>query len=337
MFHTKIHNKLGKPEIAQWQELWNELPDAHPFNAPGWLLAFQKTFPHKRYCTYFFYDSKELVAVLPVEKRYFIGMTFLSHPDQPQEYLDRSALLAHARKDLGAYITDTLARDGHTTLSAVPENLLKIFPKNRNVCMTHKADNLFLETAREAFSAMSVKARANTQRRLRKVEKDLAFTIHKKDLATHFEVLATLEQKSNRAARGITLFTNAEAVRLYKNFFRTMSDAMRICVLELGGRPIAASCGFHFRDTYLSTFKTYDDHFRTLGPGKLLYHYLHLSLKEENVSKIDFSIGADAMKKEFAHGTRRLYTVQISRNPVIRSLWHLKSTLRRIYHNLKTE
>lgn len=75
---------------------------------------------------------------------------------------------------------------------------------------------------------------------------------------------------------------------------------LRLAVLEVGGRQIAAEVGLLSGDTYHFWFPIYDRDFARFSPGALLSYETLSRLAEEGVGFADFGPGAESYKRVFA-------------------------------------
>lgn len=106
---------------------------------------------------------------------------------------------------------------------------------------------------------------------------------------------------------------------------------LRVAVLEVEGRQIAAEVGLLSGDTYHFWFPIYDRDFSRFSPGALLSYETLSVLADEGVSFADFGPGAESYKRVFADPGPEVLEGDIHVDPFITGLRDLVSRTREVH------
>lgn len=101
---------------------------------------------------------------------------------------------------------------------------------------------------------------------------------------------------------------------------RQESFGVRVAVLEVGGRQIAAEAGLLSGEAYHLWFPTYNAEFSRFSPGALLTFETLRALADEGVAYADFGPGAEDYKRAFADPGRLVIEGDITADPFMEGL-----------------
>ena len=101
---------------------------------------------------------------------------------------------------------------------------------------------------------------------------------------------------------------------------QTPEFGLRIAVLEVAGRPIAAEAGLLSGGAYHLWFPTYDPEFSKFSPGALLTFETLRALADEGVACADFGPGAEPYKNAFADPGREVLEGDITVDPLLEGI-----------------
>jgi len=130
-----------------------------------------------------------------------------------------------------------------------------------------------------------------------------------------------LENKSHKKSKRISLFEKQHMRKLYRALVKNGSEHIGIAFLYFRGKAIAHRFGFFYGRTFLSVHVAFDDQFRTLGPGKLLLYHCLEYFRSKNIEILDFSVGDNYLKEQFADSNIRQFHIFHSNSFLVRSWW----------------
>lgn len=88
----------------------------------------------------------------------------------------------------------------------------------------------------------------------------------------------------------------------YEEFYRDQAfhnDSVHLSCLTLDGKIIATHIGYLYNKRFYYLMPSYDHHYGTYSPGRVLAYYLIRECFEQGVEIFDFSIGNEAYKYEW--------------------------------------
>jgi len=304
MYKIEEQKKVDSEHRAQWQKLWESIPDAHFFNSPAWYQSYLDVFGNEKSIVFFCYQEKDLVGVIPLvlTKRY--GIKALASIDEKYKFLDRSTILL-AKKDpvLAGYLLKKIGQKYHLYLAELEEENVKIFKNSgQKQIIEFSTTCPRMSISEDVLANVSAKQKKSLCKKLRKNKKDISFEMHRDNLEEHLETIFQLEGKSHKRDKGISLFEKQHMRKLYRTLVKNGCENVGIAFLHYKGRPIAHRFGFFYRKTFLSVHVAFDDQFRKLGPGKLLLYHCLEYFRKNNVEILDFSVGNNYLKQQFADG-----------------------------------
>jgi len=87
------------------------------------------------------------------------------------------------------------------------------------------------------------------------------------------------------------------------------NEALDLCLLKVGGRPVAVHLSFIFKKKYYYYIPSFSEEFRTYSVGRLLMLYSMEKAFGSGLKEFDFLIGGEPYKFDWATGQRRLFSL----------------------------
>lgn len=164
------------------------------------------------------------------------------------------------------------------------------------------------------LQSRSAHVRQEMRRKRRKLEKagrlEYAVTSTPQECATAMNDIFTVEAKSWKQQEGTSFPTEAGASAFYTKLARLAAERgwLRLYVMYLDGAPIAHVYGVEHRHEYLALKTSYDQEFRDLSPGSVLFEFAVRDAFERGLTAFDM-LGVEARwKNDLATDGRRLGT-----------------------------
>jgi CelD/BcsL family acetyltransferase involved in cellulose biosynthesis len=144
-----------------------------------------------------------------------------------------------------------------------------------------------------------------------------------------------IEKRSHKKAKGIDLFSEEDASKLYYAFLENAPENCMIGYLSENGRKIAHVFGFAYKRTFLCTHMAFDEKYVNIGAGKIIIFKLLEELCDLEFCAFDFSKGDSQVKRELMSSFPSQYNLFFSRNAPVLFWWKLAIFLRSIVKNAK--
>jgi len=197
-------------------------------------------------------------------------------------------------------------------------------PAGYRVVAEHGPDSPYLDlpaTYDELLAAKSRNFRSQLGRRRRGLEKEgeLVFrtTTGGEDLDRDLDAVFRVEAAGWKSDEGTAILSDARAERLYRGFAKAASERgwLRLHLLELDGRAIAAdySCVFAGGEFLLKT--GFDEEWGRLSPGLVLRGEVLRQAIEAGLGYYDFLGGPDHYKMRWTEELRPRVTLRAFRGP----------------------
>lgn len=148
------------------------------------------------------------------------------------------------------------------------------------------------------------------RRKRRKLENagclDMEIGTTEADLRRLGELVASIEEHSWKRVRHSAM-TDSHQSDFYAEVFGRSAEAgwLRIYLLRLDGRPIAHICGVEHRGVFYALKTSYDEGFKSLAPGAVLFWMALEDAFDGGIERVEFLGGSSRWKLELATGCRR--------------------------------
>ena len=319
-------NHLQQKHLSQWESLWRSVPDSHFFNSSKWFLSYIQAYKVDHYQVFFCYKKDELFAVLPFVRTRKFGVKVLANISNKYKFLDRSALLFKTNDiALVQNILDEIGSKHDLYLAEIEGKYAQLFKEVKQKPLiefsTHCPRMVIPED--DVLRNVSKKQRNSLKQRLRKNSDKLSFSMYRDDLESHLQTMFKIENESHKGNKKISIFSRRDIRNLYKSIIRNAPEMVGIAILYYDGAPIAHRFGYFYHDVFLSVHIAFDNAFRHLGPGKMLIYYCLEYFKKNNVRLLDFSVGDNDLKRQFADGRITQYNIYYSGSGLIMKWWSL--------------
>lgn len=322
-----ISNFAELEEFAPtWERLWQSNPDREVFQHFNWARAWWQSFGSRfQLCVLVVYEGGEARLVLPLVHRRG-ELRFLGEP----QYADMLCCHPHPERLL-ALALETLLQsttewkectlhglrpDSHLVRAwgGLPLHLRR----SMQLALTHSCPTIPLGEKRDVVLG-SLLAGKHTRRRLQKLQKAGVVSFRHVENQTEAQEQLTHFFRSHRrrcaALAKQSYFDEPELCDMVRALVAqfNLRKEFRFGVLELNGRPLAWSLGFHSNGKYSYYQQTFDLDAEEYAPGEVLLYYL-LSYAKENVEReFDFLRGDEFFKQRFATQVNPLYTLYFQR------------------------
>jgi CelD/BcsL family acetyltransferase involved in cellulose biosynthesis len=183
---------------------------------------------------------------------------------------------------------------------------------------TYIAPYIRIETSWDAYwRSLSKNLRSDSRRRLKKLEAEMggvSFRIldDREEISTNLNVLMN-QHIARRDARDYSLFRSPA----YRSFYTALAEAfsitgaLSIAAMQVGGRTAALSLGFTYGGKYLDLAPSFDEALAKYSIGRLLMAYTIEQSFKANLDEFDLGAGAELYKFEWKPKIRQLYTVTL--------------------------
>jgi CelD/BcsL family acetyltransferase involved in cellulose biosynthesis len=309
---------------AGWQCLWQADATAEIFQSFAWARAWWQCFGNGlKLCTPVVYANHEPLLILPLVQR---GDTirFLGSPQS--DYCDvlcpetRTAeLLAVALQALVQSFPgwkECIFRD-LPSRGRMARHWHELPPELRGLLRLKRAYTcptiLFEGRRNEVLDPLL--AKKHLRRRLNKLEK--AGRLSFRHIETTVEAQEQLTQFIQCHRRRCALLAKSSAFEAEetRRFLRVLAEQLdlrnqlRFGVLELDGRPLAWSLGFHVNGKFAFYQQTFDMDAADYAPGEVLLYHLLLYAKDNIQREFDFARGDEFFKSRFATDTLQSWSL----------------------------
>ena len=105
-----------------------------------------------------------------------------------------------------------------------------------------------------------------------------------------YDTIASIENRSWKTDSGSGITANDQQRQFYRQLFKAAAEngRLRLWILQLGDLPIAYEVGVVQGETYDSVHGSYDEEFRRVSPGTVLFGKVIEDLISEGVKQLDF-------------------------------------------------
>jgi CelD/BcsL family acetyltransferase involved in cellulose biosynthesis len=182
-----------------------------------------------------------------------------------------------------------------------------------DVCPGLQLDNLSWDTY---VSSLGPSHRANLRRRIRYLERHFTLVFQHAETESqrleYMKVFVSLHHKRWDTRYGSNALKNDSLLRFHEEFSQLALQRgwLRLFLLQLDGRPVAAIYGFRYGDTFYYYQSGFDPDYATRSVGLVA---LGLSIRNainNGVLEYDLLRGAEAYKFLWSNTTRELMTLQ---------------------------
>jgi CelD/BcsL family acetyltransferase involved in cellulose biosynthesis len=295
----------------EWAALHARCPDASPFQSPAWLLAWLETFRPERPWALAIRDGGRLVALLPC----FVWRGGMDGAAQltllGNGISDRLDLLAEPGRAAAAApaVFERLGRDDGlwTTLDwrdlpAASPLLAGPLPGRSGREDEEPCPARPLPTdPDEVLAALPRKRRDELRRRGRRLAETGAVAVRRADAASlerDLEALLALHGRrwGERGEDGVLADPQVEAFHRAAAPRLLAAGLLRLHLLELDGRPLAAHYGFRHGATAYSYIHGFDPAVAVFAPTSLLLLAVMEEATREGATTFDFLRGREPYK-----------------------------------------
>ncbi|MEA1925960.1 MAG: GNAT family N-acetyltransferase [Patescibacteria group bacterium] len=264
--------------------------------------------------------------MLPFIRTRKFGVKVLANISSKYKFLDRSALLFRTNDTtLAQDILNEIGSGHNLYLAEIEEKYIQLFRELKQKPLiefsTYCPRMVIPED--DILRKVSKKQRNSLKQRLRKNSDKLSFTMYRDDLENHLRTMIKIENESHKRNKKISIFSRRDIRNLYRSIIQNAPEMVGIAFLYYDGAPIAHRFGYFCHDVFLSVHIAFDNAFRHLGPGKMLLYYCLEYFQDNNVRLLDFSVGDNDLKRQFADGRVTQYNVYYSRSGLVMKWWSL--------------
>lgn len=297
---SKIYNALDDQLQKEWESLWASSQNSHFFNSPMWFLTCLKTYRYSKVLILTVYSDSQLVAVLPLVRAKKLGISVLMCPGGV--FLDRSSLLlADINENLLLHIAKTLSKLGNFYLAEVEKNLAdslcQIFPLILKFPQP-LSTSPYLPLESDPLRFVPSRHRSEINSILRKCQANISTSFISPSTQSDLQTIVELEKVSSKDKKHTEIFNNPNTLLFFRNLIDISPKSVGIILLCFDGQPIAGDIGYIYNSTFRGFYTAYDNHFRHLGPGKLLKYITAQELTKRGFVCYDLSRGLANYKSE---------------------------------------
>jgi CelD/BcsL family acetyltransferase involved in cellulose biosynthesis len=203
--------------------------------------------------------------------------------------------------------------------SEVYAGLRQALPGHRRRCLLHGVlPRPILEIATDWESFLRSKPR-HFRNELRRKEKNLERAGAARvligtaagDCQAILDDVMRIEANSWKQQAGTSFTADARAGRFHGTLARRWAekDALRVYLLYLGAEPVAHIFGAVHRGTYYALKTSYDERYRSVSPGAVLFGHAVRDAFERRFTTFDFLGEESRWKDDWATGMRRLVDI----------------------------
>jgi hypothetical protein len=311
--------------LKEWDKLWKESSYAHIFNAPEWFLMYQKIYKKRQYQIITLREKTELVAVFPLVKEKKTGIKTYQNPGG--KYLDRSTLLIkELDEELLKVLLVSLKKLGNINLSEMPEEIAKkISQLDKDFSIRVASINPYLIIDDDPLRHPSSSIKKDIANTLAK-HPQLEFHSFSGDNESLKKAIA-IDRKSAKMKQGKATFVNNSERLFFNTLLETYKKDFIVDIISLDGTPFVYSIGIRYKNIFHGINTSYDEAYKQLQPGKLLFHFIINNLQKEKIHVYDFSRGTSPLKREFAPLAVTQYDLFYAKQGWIKSWWSLTDRL----------
>ncbi|MFN2525276.1 MAG: GNAT family N-acetyltransferase [Actinomycetota bacterium] len=320
-------------DLGEWRDLLGRDPERHIFATPEWSRAWWEEFPkNKDLLVLTLRRDGESFAIAPLYRKNDPGRQILRFVGglELTDYLG-PICSPEDRDQAAAGLIDWLLStdeewdtfDAHNL--PVPlgfaDQLVDHADRSRlnfSIEQEEITGILELPPSWDAYlTALEGKERHELRRKLRRLEReasDAAFRSATEDSLAHDLKIFFAMHRGTEGHKGH--FMRPEIA----TFFTRVAEAfmphgrLRLDFLELAGRPVAATFGLRYEDTFYLYNSAYEPDLARLSPGLVLVAHLVQDAIDAGVKKFDFLRGPERYKFELGATPVPLHNVRIA-NP----------------------
>jgi CelD/BcsL family acetyltransferase involved in cellulose biosynthesis len=306
----------------EWIELWERTPNAGPFQHPDWLLAWWQHIGDGKLLVLTAYEGAALVAVAP----------FYIYSDQASG-VRQLTLLGNGIADRGDIL---ICEETPEAEQALGESMLthrkhwncydfRDVPANSSlvplVCQkiggSISEDTPHVVISLDAWKAggsgeLPARALADLRRRRRRAEEfgrvrlELA---HVQNVDRALERLFALHAARWHARGEAGVLAQSSLESFHRDIAERFAGRgwLRLHLLYIGDRLIAANYGFCVKRRAYSYIGGFDPEMATLGPGRIIVHEMIKYAVEEGAEEFDFLRGDEEYKRRWGGEARQQY------------------------------
>ncbi len=320
-FRSQIKNQIDESLNKDWQELWEKSEMRHFFNSPKWFLATSKNVPESKIKIITIYDKEKLIAIYPTILTKKFGIPAYSGPGG--DFLDRSTLLIESTDPyLLNFLFSELLKIGNVYLNELPEEIANyvatFFPKFN---ISFASINFELPYGDDPFRYLSGKHKKQIKKVIEAEGDNLRVELFQTSTYEKLELVSEIESKSGKNNSNKDVFSDTELINLIKGLTEQSQDDCLLSVLYYKGEPIGYEYGFLYGSTWHLFQMGFKDGFNELSPGRVLLYLTLPKVHERGIKLIDFSRGANRLKRDFTEHYYKQYFVFYSPNHEVNVWW----------------
>ncbi|MCU1339592.1 MAG: hypothetical protein JWO19_5173 [Bryobacterales bacterium] len=297
----------------EWTALYERVPDAAPFQHPGWLLPWWEKFGSGELISFGVRHEDRLVAMAPLFLHVWLGrrqVTFLGNGVSDRlEFLAepcwRDAAIRMVLQCLAGErnrwdVCDLQDLPPSFSLPCPPPDGVQHLVSSSSVC-SHSV----LPPTREEFERALPHRFSRNLRRCRE-ELNLAGEVEFQNVQSDAEFGIALDALfALRSARWETRAPDVSLSGKIEAFHRDAAGRLwkagkvRLFLLLVDKRPVAALYGFLDKQRFSYYFSGFDPCWSRFSPGSLLLKYAIAQSIEEGARRFDFLRGDEPYKREW--------------------------------------
>lgn len=352
MFSLKVSKNLGELPITpgEWNQLVSQNEVNTVFQTWEWFESWWNVFgPDNRLYIISVHQHQEVVGIasLMIEGRFSRTVKFVG--DGKADYCDFIVKASAKSWVLGAML-EQIVRDAHlwdsVTLNNIPEessthDLLKEACVGRRIWLASRVLHVCPAVVEEGDGEEISKRikKATLTRRFNYLAKSGElefFCITDEEVAVRYlEIFFEQHIERWSARERPSLFLEPKNRRFYRELVGSLLEKgwLLFSVLKYNGEPIAFHFGFDYNARIVWYKPSFDVSHAKRSPGKVLLRFLLQYALERKREELDFTIGDEPFKDEFANKKRRNLQVKIFRSLVVYRweglLHHLRRSVKR--------
>ncbi len=312
----------NEPLLKEWHQLWEGSGYAHIFNGPEWFLLYKNLYKEKTYKILTIREKGELVGILTLVQEKQAGIKTYKNPGG--KYLDRSTLLL---KDINDELLKSmllvLKTLGNIHLPEMPEAFAKkIIELDKDFSIQTGSINPYLIIDDDPTRHPSSSIKRDIANTIAKHGKKLKFKSFAGDSDSLKKAIG-IDHKSAKMKQGKATFVNNNERLLFNTLLETYKKDFIVDMIFLDDNPFVYSIGIRYKNTFHGINTSFDEAYKQLQPGKLLFHFIIKNLQKEKVQIYDFSRGTSPLKREFAPLALTQYHLFYSKYTWIPKWWGL--------------
>ncbi|MBM9605712.1 GNAT family N-acetyltransferase [Desulfopila inferna] len=336
----RIRHITAIKEIPFGKDQWNELVSLSEtntvFQTHEWFMSWWLTFGSDN--TLFLlilYDRERVAGIAPMmlsRKWKTRELRFVS--DINADYCDFIVSSSEKEAMLSA-VFDYLQKNNNLWdsiyLMNIPETsstaslLRSIFLHHRLHAVASQVDCPVLKFGKDSADSR-LKPSRTLKRHLNYFKKngDLRFIIFKSlpIAEKSLDIFYTQHKRRWKNAGKPSLFNDGRYTLFYNELVRRAwpSGWLFFSCLQFNGQPISFHFGFDYSNKVIWYKPTFDIGFRNRSPGRILLQYLIQYCQDHNKLELDFTVGNEPFKEEYATDVRKNVNFWITRSKLMHNL-----------------